>query len=126
MSCTAFSMEIDIVDPDPPLSAAFAPLCYTVSPRNVLVGWSNTGGRHGFVPIGTGFVPPGADIRAHQPEMLPQRGPGVLVTEQTAPLKLRDHQPNELLEGARHPGRANDEAVTGPVGEPLLELVGED
>ena len=33
----AFSMEIDIVDRVPPLRAAFAPLCYAVSSRNVLV-----------------------------------------------------------------------------------------
>jgi hypothetical protein len=39
----AFSMEIDIVDPVPPLSAAFAPLCYTVSSRSVLVAWASPG-----------------------------------------------------------------------------------
>ena len=57
--------------------------------------------------------------------MIPQCGSGVLLAVDAAPLELRDHQPHELLEGAGQIGRADDEAVAGPLGEPLFQTVGD-
>ena len=57
--------------------------------------------------------------------MIPQCGSGVLLAVGAAPLELRDHQPHELLEGAGQIGQADDEAVAGPLGEPLFQTVGD-
>jgi hypothetical protein len=51
-------------------------------------------------------VSPYADLKARQPEMIPQCDSGVLLAVDAAPLELRDHQPHERLEGAGQIGRA--------------------
>ena len=57
--------------------------------------------------------------------MIPQCGSGILLAVDAAPLELRDHQPHKLLEGAGQLGRADDEAVASPLGEPLFQTVGD-
>src|SRR5262249_19603638 len=103
-SCMAFSMEIDIVDRFPPLSAAFALLCDAVSSRNGLVHLFvspvNPQWRSDFSPTGTGSVSLCADLRPRHPAMIPQCGFGLLVAVAATPLELWDRQPHERLEGA--------------------------
>src|SRR5262249_3442524 len=70
-------------------------------------------------------VSPCADLRVRQPEMIPQCGSGILLAVDAAPLELRDHQSHERLEGAGQSGRADDEAVAGPLGEPLFQTIGD-
>ena len=40
-------------------------------------------------------------------------------------MELRDHPPHERLEDAGQRGRADDEAVASPLGEPLFQTVGD-
>ena len=57
--------------------------------------------------------------------MIPQGGSGVLLAVDATPLDLQDHQPHELLEDAGQVDRTDDEAVAGPLGEPLFQTVGD-
>jgi len=57
--------------------------------------------------------------------MVAQRPALVLLAEQAAALEFRHDERHEVLVGARHVGRGDDEAVAAAFLEPLLHPVGD-
>src|SRR5215470_9991932 len=67
-----------------------------------------------------GGGPAMAALRALEPEVLAQRRAFVFGPEQAAPLQLRNHQRDEVVERAGQIGRHHVEAVAGVGAEPFL------